>query len=329
MKRSGRVFIIAGVALALVAGGLLFVFLNQMTQQAAVRTTPTPVPDVDVLALTRDLPAGTVITGDMLRRMPRKGNDPAIADAVRDPSEVLGRMVVTDVKADQLVKRLDLQALPFVLAKGKRAMALSVDDISSVAGLVREGDYVDVVISGKVKLVAPTPAAGNRTAPAAKPQAKPGGEEEEGDATVLPVGDQTSVKAVLQRVQVLKIVSPPAQQTPAQQQAAQQQAQQQQQAAASGTPTPAANSQPPQGRITNAKAILVLAVSDQEAELLRFANDTGGLQLLLRGRDDIESEQTKGMTLDILIRDYGLPVPRLVMVDAMEPAPDAKPTPKP
>ena len=45
MKRSGRVFIIAGVALALVAGGLLFLFLSQMTQQASGAVTPTPMPD--------------------------------------------------------------------------------------------------------------------------------------------------------------------------------------------------------------------------------------------------------------------------------------------
>jgi pilus assembly protein CpaB len=325
MKRSGRVFIIAGVALALVAGALLFMFLSQMTQQANAVATPTPVPDVDVMTLTRDLPAGTIVTGDMLKRLPRKGNDPAIAEAVRDPSEAVGRMVVTDMKANQTVKRLDLQALPFVLAKGKRAMAISVDDLSSVAGLVREGDFVDVVISGKIKLVAPTPGTGAGNAPAAKP----GGEEEDDDAnaTVAPVGDQTTVKAVLQRVPVLKIVQPPAPQTQAQQQQAQQQTQQQQQAAAAGTPVATPASQPPQGRISNAKAILVLAVSDQEAELLRFANDTGGLQLLLRGRDDLDPEQTKGMTLDILIRDYGLPVPRLVTVDGTEP--EVKPTPKP
>lgn len=311
MKRGGRIYIIAGVVLALAAGALLFLYLNQVTRESTVRVTPTPVPDVDVMVLSRDVANGAVITGDMIRRASRKATDSAIADAVRDPSEALGRMLVTDGKAEQMLKRGDLQVLPFVIAKGKKAMALSVDDLSNVAGLVREGDYIDVVISGKVKVQEPTPVAG--ATPAAKPQGAPAGGENDPSLTVIqPVADQTVVKTVLQRIQVLKVVQPPQPQTT--QQAQQQQAQQQQ-AAASGTPAATPVSQQPQGKITNAKAIVVLAVTDQEAELLRFANDTGGMQLLLRGRDDAASEETKGMTLDILIRDYGLPVPKPIVVD--------------
>jgi pilus assembly protein CpaB len=193
-----------------------------------------------------------------------------------------------------------------VLPKGKKAMALFVDDLSSVGGLVRERDYVDVVISGKIKLAAPSDKATPTPRPAAKPQA---GEDEDQVAVVQPVNEQTVVKAVLQRVQVLKVIQPQNAQT-AQQQQQQQQAQQA--AGATPAPTPVA---PPQGKISNAKAIVILAVTDQEAELLRFAYDTGGLQMILRGRDDTDNEETKGMTLDILIRDYGLPVPRPVVVD--------------
>ena len=59
----------------------------------------------------------------------------------------------------------------------------------------------------------------------------------------------------------------------------------------------------------------MLAVNDQEAELIRYANEAGDAQLILRGRDDTDNEETKGMTLDILIRDYGLPIPRPVVID--------------
>jgi pilus assembly protein CpaB len=307
MKRSGRVYIIAGVVLALVAGALLFLYLNQVTQQVSVQVTPTPRPPVDVVVVTKDLKAGTILAGDMLKREPFPADHPnAAADTVRDLSEAIDRVVIADVKSGTALKRGDLQALPFVLPKGKKAMALFVDDLSSVGGLVRERDYVDVVISGKIKLASPSDKAVPTPRPAAKPQA---GEDEDQVAIVQPVNEQTVVKAVLQRIQVLKVIQPQNAQTAQQQQ---QQAQQQQAAGATPAPTPVA---PPQGRISNAKAIVILAVTDQEAELLRFAGDTGGLQMILRGRDDTDHEETKGMTLDILIRDYGLPVPRPVVVD--------------
>lgn len=311
MKRSGRVYIIAGVVLALVAGALLFLYLNQVTQQASVQITPTPRPPVDVVVVTRDLKAGTILAGDMLKRESYPADHPnATAETVRDLSEAVDRVVVADVKAGTALKRGDLQALPFVLPKGKKAMALFVDDLSSVGGLVRERDYVDIVISGKVKLLSPSDKAATPQ-PAAKPQggqAPAGGENEDPVAVVQPANEQTVVKAVLQRIQVLKVIQPPSAQTAQQQQA------QQQQAAAGATPVPTPVA-PPQGKISNAKAIVILAVTDQEAELLRFVGDTGGLQIILRGRDDTDTEETKGMTLDILIRDYGLPVPRPVIVE--------------
>jgi len=338
MKRSGRLYIIAGVVLALVAGALLFMFLNnQATQQAPVASTPTPRPPVDVVTTTRDLKAGTILTSEMVRRVSRPADDPRLSgDAVRDLTEAIDRVVIIDVKADTLLRRNDLQTLPFILPKGKKAMALLVDDVSSIGGLVRERDYVDVVVSQKIKL--------QPTDTKATPTPRPRNQETEEAAALNPTGDQTTSKTVIQRVQVLKVIMP---QTPqqtqqqAQQQSQQQQAQQVQAGGATGTGTPAPSSAVPTptpslaGRIVNAKAIVVLAVTDQEAEVLRFVTDTGALlQILLRGRDDTDSEETKGMTLDILIRDYGLPIPRPVVIeinpegDAQE-KPGANPPAKP
>jgi pilus assembly protein CpaB len=313
MKRSGRVYIVAGVVLALVAGALLFLFLNQVTQQSTVQPTPTPLPPVDVVVISRDLTAGTILTGEMLKRESRKVSDPSVTpETIRDLSEAVDHVIMTDMKSGTALKRGDVQTLPFVLPKGKKGMALFVDDLSVVGGLVRERDYVDVIVSQKIRLekkASPTPQ------PAAKPQANP--EDDAPVNTVEMTGEQLSVKAALQRVQVMKVIAPTPAQTAQQQQQQQQQqqAQQAQQAqAASGTPV-ATVVPTPQGKITNLKAIIILAVNDQEAELIRYANEAGGAQLILRGRDDADNEETKGMTLDILIRDYGLPVPRPVVIE--------------
>src|SRR5262245_3697432 len=221
MKRSGRVYIVAGVVLALVAGALLFLFLNQVTQQATVTPTPTPLPPVDVVVVSRDLKAGTILTGEMLKRESRKVSDPSVTpETIRDLSEAVDHVILTDMKSGVALKRGDVQTLPFVLPKGKKGMALFVDDLSVVGGLVRERDYIDVIVSQKIRLVkdaTPTPQA------ASKPQANPN--DDAPASTVEMTGEQLSVKAVLQRVQVMKVIAPAPAQTAQQQQQQQQQQQ--------------------------------------------------------------------------------------------------------
>jgi pilus assembly protein CpaB len=304
MKRSGRIYIIAGVVLALLAGGLLFFYLMSV-RATATPAAPTPVPEIGVVVLTQDAKPGTIITAGMLKSETRKVTE-APPDAVRGASEVIDQMMIVQTNAGQPLRRGDVQSLPFVLPKGKKAMALLVDDLSTVAGIVRERDYIDILVNGKIQLAKKEDKSTTPTDTRPKPQVNEG----EDAVTVEPQSVQTVVKTVLQRVAVLKVVQPTPRDQP-QGQAAQQAAQQQ--PAPNATPGTAAPA-PPQGRISNAQAIIVLAVTDQEAELLRFARETGGFQLLLRGRDDEEREETKGMTLDILVRDYGLPIPQPVLV---------------
>lgn len=315
MKRNGRVFIIAGVLLAVAAGGLLFFFLSSMRQEATRVVAPTPVPEIDVVMLSRDVKAGTIITPEMLKASRRKA-DEVSPEVIRSASEAVDKMLVIETKADAVLKRGDIQPLPFVLPKGKKAMALLVDDLSSVAGLVRERDLVDIVVSGKIELKNPNSDKPLNKGPQGQGGAQPpanDGDSERDAVSVQPEKTQTVVKTVLQRVPVIKVVMAQPRNQNAEQAAAAQQAQ------AAPTPTGAAagsNTTPAvsNGRITGAQHIIVLAVTDQEAEVLRFVRETGGFQFVMRGRDDSETEETKGMTLDILIRDYGVPVPRPVLV---------------
>lgn len=314
MKRNGRLYIIAGIVLAVAAGALLFFYLtsvrNEVAQQQLLKAPPpTPIPDVSVVVLTQDIRPATIITGEMLRSETRKQTD-VPPDAVRSASEVIDQMLAIETKSGTVLRRADVQPVAFNLPKGKKAMAVFVDDLSSIAGLVRERDYVDIVVVEKMKVAIPavagTPTAGGQAA--SKPQAKPG--EEQTAVAVQPTDDQHAVKTVAQRVQVIKVVTPP-QPQPANQQG--NQAATQPPAAPTPTSTTAAVATPT-GRISGQNVILVLAVTDQEAEIIRFVRDTGQFQLIMRGRDDSEIEETKGMTLDILIRDYGVPVPRPVTV---------------
>ena len=56
--------------------------------------------------------------------------------------------------------------------------------------------------------------------------------------------------------------------------------------------------------------MLVLAVIDQEAEIIKLSREQGtGITLVLRGRGDTAVENTVGATIDLLVAQFGLPLP--------------------
>lgn len=61
--------------------------------------------------------------------------------------------------------------------------------------------------------------------------------------------------------------------------------------------------------------MLVLAVTNQEAEVLRFTLDRGiGITTVLRHAGDHTTERTVGATMRILVDSYGMPIPTLPQV---------------
>ena len=65
--------------------------------------------------------------------------------------------------------------------------------------------------------------------------------------------------------------------------------------------------------VTQGVWTLLLAVNDQEVELLEFSLSTDArMVLVLRGAGDSGFEPTSGVTLDLLVAEFGLPLPRQV-----------------
>ena len=60
-------------------------------------------------------------------------------------------------------------------------------------------------------------------------------------------------------------------------------------------------------------------MTDQQAEVLKFSGETGVITLVLRGRGDTALETTIGSTLEILVSQYGLPVPGAVPPEVISP----------
>jgi hypothetical protein len=91
---------------------------------------------------------------------------------------------------------------------------------------------------------------------------------------------------------------------------------------ASPTPAPGQGAQQPQFEVV----IIVFAGSDQDAELIKFAQsnlgEQGALTAILRTTDDPDhAVKTTGVTLDGLIKQYGVPIPNIVVLPPQSPKP--------
>lgn len=153
--RRGRILIIIGVILGLVAaGGVLFL----MSQQAPA---PTPevgpevaVPMTQVFVALQNIPRGVEITDDLVgtRDWPRDNVPP---DVIADESELLGKIASTEIFQGQpIVRSMLAEALQASEAargipEGKTAIAFPITRFSSVGYAVQPGDHVDVMLSGR------------------------------------------------------------------------------------------------------------------------------------------------------------------------------------
>jgi pilus assembly protein CpaB len=154
------------VAVAVVFG-LLAVFVAQtwLNRQADARlrsieaqqTAPAPTHTLVVAA--RPLRYGSELTAAMLRELPW-GSDvlpPGAFASIKDLTTGGKRIVLTAIEANEPVlgtkitgsgQRASLSAL---IAEGKKASTIRVNDVDGVAGFVLPGDRVDVILSRQLE----------------------------------------------------------------------------------------------------------------------------------------------------------------------------------
>lgn len=147
--RKIRVRAILFLVLALVAGGgavlLVKKYMDQLDQS---RQAPTTVTKVAVAAV--DLPIGSQLELQQLQVVdwPVASKPDNSFSKVEDvvgktllQAVVKGEPILASRLADETAGR----GLTAILAKGKRAMAVKVDQVVGIAGFVQPGDYVDVI----------------------------------------------------------------------------------------------------------------------------------------------------------------------------------------
>jgi pilus assembly protein CpaB len=312
--RGGRLFLLLGVVIAAAAALLLFYFMQPQAQAPAeVPTTPTAEPRVRVVVARIDLPANAIITDtetflttDEIRESEFNAQ-PGVY--FTNPSEVLNKVTIRPLIANERIKKADVVdgGLSLLIPTAEpdqprpKAIPFQVNNLTGVADLVTPGDFVDLIVTFKLEVKYIRPGLSVDTAT--------------GEITITFSDDvfiDSTTKTLVQNIQVLKImrqrVDPDATPTP--------------EGAADASAPPPTN---PDGSVAGSQStggapsgdnfvsgnwIVILAVNDQEAEIVRYSlAQASGMALVLRGRGDADVEQTLGVTLDILAREFGLPLP--------------------
>ncbi len=159
--RGGRILILLGLILAIGAGFITFLFL----QNASVNQAAAPVETQPVVVALQPIEARTPIPPDAvgLQDWPVTLVPPG---ALTDTAQVANKLSVAPIFPGQVivkemvVDKEQLEELPpalaaqeygsdvsFTIPEGKVAVAFPVNEISSVAGAIRPGDTVDLLVT--------------------------------------------------------------------------------------------------------------------------------------------------------------------------------------
>ena len=279
MRRTSRLVLLLGVFLAAV----VFVVILLSGGGGGSRTptaSATAATQLPTLVAVSDIPLGTIVTTEMLTTKTLATNLREAA-VYGDPSQAIGKTTRKAILAGQQVHSSDFQnrAVPLTVPIGRRAMAITVNQLTGVGNLLDVGDTVDLVISLRgdafpiVQVLA------------------------DGSVTVVSGINPLSVKLplLLQDVQIIGVITPPAP------------------APAEGTQGQPAASVPP--TISGANKLLILSVTPAQAEVLLFARSSGTLDVILRSPSDAGvTVETTGVILKTLVDEYGILPPEIVQV---------------
>lgn len=274
-RRSGRVFLLLGVLLVVVVGA---VFLWMSTSDngdlfgGLTEPIPSPTPlPVDIVVARRDIEPNTVITNTE-RYFRLKPFSPNEYDPTKH---------ITDM--DMTYNKMVSATMPILSGTKIMRRHLTTPPLSFQVPRGRKAVSVRVdYVSGVGQLLS----RGDRVdlillyEMTLIPEPKPG----QGDVGELdpcsecPPKTASTVKTVVYDAEVLKVVDLPIRQ---------------------GIP-PAEN-----------EVVVVLAMSEQDAEITKFAvaDEGASIHLIARRYDERGVESTTGITARILINRYGLPVP--------------------
>jgi len=290
LRRTSRLLVLFGIGLAVLTFVLILAFLPGGGTGSA-NPTPTPIVNVSVVQAAQDIPLGTAVTQEMLATV-TMSVDSAASDSFRDPSLVIGQIARRTILTGAQVRESDFnpdQATTTIdVPPGKRAVAVAITELTGVGKLIHVGDTVDVVVTldeAAIKVIDVTP-------PNKSPYSH--------DDGLRPI----TVKAplLLQDIQVLGTIDSPSE-------------------AAAPAASPEASAAPAGPTLTGTSKLIILAVTDSQAEAILFARTAGTIDLVLRSpSDEGTTAKTDGVILKSMFETYGVLPPYLIKaIDAYVP----------
>jgi pilus assembly protein CpaB len=155
--RSGKAVLLLGLFLGLVAAVLVYVYLSQAggEETAASDTTKS------VVVAKQDISVATRITDSMVE-IKAISADAVHPDSFSSTEEVVGNLARYPIAAGEQILSDRVAAssmalpegdelpLPYIVPEGKRAVSVIVSELIGAGGLLRPGDYVDVILTVKL-----------------------------------------------------------------------------------------------------------------------------------------------------------------------------------
>jgi len=311
LKRSNRLVLLIGIFLAVVAFVLILFTLNgnsNPSSNSGANATTTLV-----VVAAKDIPLSTKITAaDVKTKEIPIADKPA--NGFGDTSFVIGQTARKAVSAEQLITADIINPSGTVTSidvpAGYVGVSLLVDQTTGVGTLIKSGDYVDLVMgltgAETVPLVeiSTTAPRGNATPP---PSTGPAYTN-----TDIPY-NSTTVKVLAEGLQVLATLLPPP-------------------PAATGDNSTGSGT----SLGTDQQEMVIVAATVQQAEVIKFAQMQGDISLVLRATADCQTANgqatpcpivpTTGITLRVLVDDYGVLPPQIVQVIEPSPLPNVLPS---
>ncbi len=159
--RSNKGLILLGLFLGLLSAVLIVVYLSQAGEGgggevSGAEVTPVVVASLDIAAGTRII-EGMVETKDI-------AVDTVLAGVFPDTEGVIGQVARVPLVAGEQVITTKVTAtgaaiasgenppLACVIPEGKRAVSIQVSNVIGASGLIRPGDYVDVILAVQIQV---------------------------------------------------------------------------------------------------------------------------------------------------------------------------------
>src|SRR3972149_7623273 len=158
--KSNKALILLGLFLGWGSAILVVVYLRSAGGAGGGDVSGGVVPPVVVP--NQSIPVGTRVTEEMVT-LKDITSDAVLVDAYRDTGDVVGQVtrfplvtgeqvIPTKVTATgAALADVKIPPLAYVVSEGQRAVAIQVDTVIGASGLIRPGDYVDVILTVRVE----------------------------------------------------------------------------------------------------------------------------------------------------------------------------------